>query len=160
MAENIVSTRLPLPQTIPYGEKFHARKIERLLYSKDLLLNSEWNNKKRDVNLHRHPAFVGSAEDVIHDCCGYCPKPVTPEEQKVWEEESKIYISGEVSFLKDDPGRQSIGSFNPITETDWTGRWSWNSCNWFGSDLLTTKYRNGLCRKHGPPVPSYCRPRS
>jgi hypothetical protein len=23
--------------------------------------------------------------------------------------------------MKDDPGRQEIGSFNPITETDWTG---------------------------------------
>lgn len=37
------------------------------------------------------------------------------------EEESKIYISGNISFIKDNPGRQEIGSFNPITETDWTG---------------------------------------
>jgi ankyrin repeat protein len=29
-------------------------------------------------------------------------------------------VSGEISFLKDDPGRQSIGSFNPITDQDWT----------------------------------------
>jgi hypothetical protein len=108
-------------QTIPYGEKFHARKIERLLYTKDLLLNAEWNNKDREVKLHRHPAFVGDAEYVVEDCCGSCPKPVTPEEIEVWEQESKTYISGPISFIKDDPGRQAIGSFNPITDTDWTG---------------------------------------
>ncbi|RJE25339.1 ankyrin repeat protein [Aspergillus sclerotialis] len=107
--------------TIPYGPKFHARKIEKLLYTKDLLLNAEWNRPKdRQVNLHRHPAFFGNLDDVIHDCCGYCPQPVTDEEKEVAEEENKIYISGDVTFIKDDPGRQEIGSFNPITETDWT----------------------------------------
>ncbi|KOC16985.1 ankyrin repeat protein [Aspergillus flavus AF70] len=107
--------------TIPYGPKFHAKRIERLVYTKDLLLNAEWNKPKdRDVNLHRHPAFFGNVEDVIHDCCGYCPEPVTPEEKEVAEKESKNYISGDISFIKDDPGRQEIGSFNPITETDWT----------------------------------------
>ncbi|KAF3482235.1 ankyrin repeat protein [Arthroderma uncinatum] len=106
--------------TIPYGEKFHARKIEKLLYTHDLLLNAEWNNQKRDVNLHRHPVFFGDVKDIIQDCCGSCPKPTTPEEEEIWEAESKIYISGEISFIKDDPGRQAIGSFNPITETDWT----------------------------------------
>ncbi|EFE42592.1 ankyrin repeat protein [Trichophyton verrucosum HKI 0517] len=106
--------------TIPYGEKFHARKIEKLLYTHDLLLNAEWNNQEREVALHRHPVFFGDVEDIIHDCCGSCPKPSTPEEEEVWEKESKVYISGEVTFIKDDPGRQAIGSFNPITETDWT----------------------------------------
>ncbi|KAL4985434.1 hypothetical protein BDW68DRAFT_179718 [Aspergillus falconensis] len=107
--------------TIPYGPKYHARKIEKLLYTKDLLLNAEWNKPKdREVNLHRHPAFFGSAEDVMSDCCGYCPKPTTPEEEEVAAEEGKIYISGDVSFLSDNPGRQEIGSFNPITDTDWT----------------------------------------
>ncbi|KAL2862382.1 ankyrin repeat protein [Aspergillus lucknowensis] len=107
--------------TIPYGPKFYARKIEKLLYTKDLLLNAEWNKPKdREVNLHRHPAFFGSVEDVINDCCGYCPKPSTPEEEEVAAEESKIYISGNISFLSDNPGRQEIGSFNPITDTDWT----------------------------------------
>lgn len=46
---------------------------------------------------------------------------MTDEERKVAEEESKIYISGNITFIKDNPGRQEIGSFNPITETDWTG---------------------------------------
>ncbi|GFF78963.1 hypothetical protein IFM61392_10056 [Aspergillus lentulus] len=107
--------------TIPYGERFHARKIEKLLYTKDLLLNAEWNKPKdREVNLHRHPAFFGNFEDVIEDCCGFCPVPITPEEKELAEEESKIYVSGRIKFLQDNPGRQEIGSFNPITEIDWT----------------------------------------
>ncbi|KAJ5946879.1 hypothetical protein N7454_003718 [Penicillium verhagenii] len=107
--------------TIPYGKRFNARSIEKLLYAKDLLLNAQWNQPKdRTVYLHRHPAFFGDAGDVIGDCCGCCPRPVTDEELKVAEEESKIYISGPVTFMKDDPGRQEIGSFNPITEVDWT----------------------------------------
>ena len=33
---------------------------------------------------------------------------------------SQLYIRGPITFLKDDPGRQEIGSFQPITEGDWT----------------------------------------
>lgn len=107
--------------TIPYGVKFHAKKIEKLCYTRDLLLNAEWNQPKdRDVYLHRHPAFFGRFEDVMNDCCGFCPKPETDEEKAVHEEESKVYVSGRISFLQDDPGRQQIGSFNPLTEDDWT----------------------------------------
>ncbi|KAF7715271.1 Uncharacterized protein PECH_002108 [Penicillium ucsense] len=105
--------------TIPYGRRFNARKIEKLLYTKDLLLNAEWN-QDRDVYLHRHPAFFGEVEDIIGDCCGACPPAVTEEELKIAEEESKKYVSGGISFIKDNPGRQEIGSFNPITDTDWT----------------------------------------
>ena len=44
--------------TVPYGPKYNAKKIEKLLYTKDLLLNVEWNVKKdRTVNLHQHPCF-------------------------------------------------------------------------------------------------------
>ncbi|USP80657.1 uncharacterized protein yc1106_07931 [Curvularia clavata] len=107
--------------TIPYGPKYHARKIEKLLYAKDLLLNAEWNRPKdRETNLHRHPAFFGNATDVIEDCCGYCPKPATPEDKEIAAEESKVYVSGPLSFIKDDPGRQAIGSFHPLTDDDWT----------------------------------------
>lgn len=107
--------------TIPYGPRYTPKKIERLLFSKDLLLNAEFNKPKdRVTDLHRHPAFFGRVEDVIHDCCGYCPKPVTDEDLAAYEEESKIFISGDVSFLKDDPGRQEIGSFHPLTDDDWT----------------------------------------
>ncbi|OAA73258.1 ankyrin repeat protein [Cordyceps fumosorosea ARSEF 2679] len=107
--------------TVPYGEKFHARRIEKLCYTRDLLLNAEWNQPKdRKVYLHRHPAFFGRVQDVIEDCCGSCPVPVTNEEKEVSEKEAEIYISGKVSFMIDDPGRQQIGSFNPLTEQDWT----------------------------------------
>jgi ankyrin repeat protein len=107
--------------TIPYGPKYHARKIDRLLYAKDLLLNAEWNRpKERETTLHRHPAFFGNAVDVIGDCCGYCPEPLTSEDQEIAAEESKTYVSGELSFIKDNPGRQAIGSFNPLTDDDWT----------------------------------------
>ncbi|KAK7745490.1 hypothetical protein SLS53_002988 [Cytospora paraplurivora] len=107
--------------TLPYGVKFHAKKIEKLCYTRDLLLNAEWNQPKdRNVYLHRHPAFFGSFDDVKGDCCGFCPTPVTDEEKEVYEEESKIYVSGNVTFMKDDPGRQQIGSFNPLTSDDWT----------------------------------------
>ncbi|KAF2265301.1 ankyrin, partial [Lojkania enalia] len=91
------------------------------LYTKDLLLNAEWNKPEdRKANLHRHPTFFGYAEDIIHDCCGFCPNPTTPEEHDLAEEDAKIYVSGEISFIKDDPGRQAIGSFNPITSDGWT----------------------------------------
>lgn len=107
--------------TVPYGQKFHAKRIEKLCYTRDLLLNAEWNQpKEREVYLHRHPAFFGRVEDVIEDCCGGCPIPQTDEEKAVAEKEGEIYISGKVSFMIDDPGRQQIGSFNPLTEQDWT----------------------------------------
>ncbi|MBE3043137.1 hypothetical protein IMZ48_11315, partial [Candidatus Bathyarchaeota archaeon] len=84
------------------------------------MLNSEWNQKKRPHYIHRHPAFFGSVEDVRGDCCGSCPKPVTPEEIELAEKEAEVYISGEMKLMVDDPGRQQIGSFNPVTEDDWT----------------------------------------
>ena len=46
--------------------------------------------------------------------------PKTDEEREIAEEESKIYLSGNLKFMKDDPGRQAIGSFNPLTGDDWT----------------------------------------
>jgi hypothetical protein len=107
--------------TVPYGPKYHARKIERLLYAKDLLLNAEWNRPKdRGTDLHRHPSFFGDVVHIIGDCCGHCPKPVTPEDQEISEVESKTYVSGNLEFIKDNPGRQSIGSFNPLNDDDWT----------------------------------------
>jgi hypothetical protein len=91
------------------------------LYAKDLLLNAEWNKPEdRKVHLHRHPCFFGTAEEILQDCCGYCPVPKSDEEIEVAEEESKVYISGPLKFIMDDPGRQEIGSFNPITDDEWT----------------------------------------
>ena len=82
---------------------------------------SEWNrNNNRIVNLHRHPCFVGDVDSIMHDCCGFCPEPKTDKEQETAQEEQKIYVSGDIAFMKDDPGRQAIGSFNPLTSDDWT----------------------------------------
>jgi ankyrin repeat protein len=106
--------------TIPYGPKYNPKRIEKLLFTKDLLLNAEWNRPKdRETHMHRHPAFFGRIEDVLGDCCGYCPQPKTDEDLAAAEEENKIYVSGKVEFLKDDPGRQAIGSFHPLTDDDW-----------------------------------------
>lgn len=107
--------------TVPYGPKYNAAKINRLLYAKDLLLNAEWNvQKNRDVYLHRHPCFFGTAEEVLQDCCGYCPEPKTDEEIQIAEEESKTMVSGPLKFIISNPGAQMIGSFNPITDDEWT----------------------------------------
>lgn len=153
--------------TIPYGEKFHAKKIEKLCYTRELckictqplfmvglattthwrhprselarntVLKADWNTpEERKVYLHQHPAFLGRVGNVIADCCVTCPKPMTPENVDVAKKEGEIYVSGEVSFRIDDPGRQvsdrmydpsliirltqpqQIGFFNPLTEND------------------------------------------
>ncbi|KAF8247996.1 hypothetical protein K440DRAFT_549813 [Wilcoxina mikolae CBS 423.85] len=109
---------------IPYGEGYNAKKIEKLFFKKDLLLNAEWNKMNRPphrtVNLHRHPVFFGNVADVVGDCCGFCPEPLNDEEREVAEEEGKIYVKGPITFLSDDPGRQEIGSFNPLGPEDYT----------------------------------------
>jgi ankyrin repeat protein len=106
---------------VPYGQGFNARKIEKICYKRDLLLNAEWNQSSdHKVYLHRHPAFFGTVKDVIEDCCGSCPEPQTPEEVELARAEAQHFISGRMPFLMDDPGRQQIGSFNPLTDKDWT----------------------------------------
>lgn len=45
---------------------------------------------------------------------------MTPEDEEIAEIENKVYVSGELTFIKDDPGRQAIGSFHPLTDDDWT----------------------------------------
>lgn len=42
------------------------------------------------------------------------------EEEEAAEQESKIYVNGTVSFMKDDCGRQAIGSFNPLSPDEYT----------------------------------------
>lgn len=97
-----------------------TRLVRRSIFQFCSHVLAEWNKPKdREVHLHRHPAFFGHAKDVFDDCCGYCPKPSTPEDEEVAETEAKIYVSGPISFLKDNAGRQTIGSFNPITDSEW-----------------------------------------
>ncbi|KAK6333268.1 hypothetical protein TWF718_011088 [Orbilia javanica] len=109
--------------SIPYGKPHNAKRSEKLIYQKDMLLNAEWNKraqKERPAYLHRHPAFIGSVKDIIDDCCGYCPEATTEEEKALQAEDDKFFVRGKISFIRDDPGRQEVGSFNPITEEDWT----------------------------------------
>lgn len=110
--------------SIPYGADYNAKRIEKLFFKKDLLLNAEWNPANnppnRTVALHRHPVFFGSLADVVVDCCGFCPLPLNKEDKKVFAEEEKTFVTGPITFLSDDPGRQEIGSFYPLGPEDYT----------------------------------------
>jgi hypothetical protein len=52
----------------------------------------------------------GRFEDVVNDCCGHCPVPKTEDEKAVAENEEKLFVSGRISFMRDDPGRQVCNS--------------------------------------------------
>ncbi|GBC03939.1 hypothetical protein RclHR1_05400001, partial [Rhizophagus clarus] len=107
---------------LPYGTKYNAAKTTKLVYTKDMVLNSNWNKNNKDRVLHRHICFFGTMKEIFDDCCGHCPEPSTPEEVAAQIEDDKIYIRGKMEFIKDDPGRQAIGSFNPLTDDDWTSQ--------------------------------------
>ncbi|KAI8810866.1 hypothetical protein BJ742DRAFT_161669 [Cladochytrium replicatum] len=102
---------------LPYGEEWNAESIRRQAYKKDKVLNNPFMMKKlRKTRHHQHPCFFGTMKEVFEDCCGQCP--ALPED---WDpEEDKLFVRGELKFIVDDPGRQEIGSFNPITDGDWT----------------------------------------
>ncbi|ESK95874.1 ankyrin repeat protein [Moniliophthora roreri MCA 2997] len=106
---------------IPYGPGWDARRIEKLVYSTDLGMNSPFNPKNKDRRLHRHPAFFGTGPECLDDCCEYCPDPIDEDEKKLQKEEDEQYVRGRISFIEEDPGRQSIsGSFNPIDVGEWS----------------------------------------
>ncbi|KAI0059307.1 ankyrin [Artomyces pyxidatus] len=106
---------------IPYGPGWDARRIEKLIFKTDLGMNSPFNPKNKGRKLHRHPAFFGTMEQCLDDCCGDCIEPANEEEFKLQDEEDKVYIRGHVEFIADDPGRQTLsGSFNPIDEGEWS----------------------------------------
>lgn len=54
-------------------------------------------------NPAREPCMFGTAEEVVMQ----------------GEGPGKGKLSGRVAFIKDDPGRQMIGSFRPLTADDW-----------------------------------------
>lgn len=87
-----------------------------------MVLNSKWYEKNKERVLHRHPCFFGTMEQIFNDCCGYCPVPSTSEEVATQIEEDKTFVRGKMEFIKDDPGRQTIGSFHPLTDDDWTAQ--------------------------------------
>ncbi|KDR74285.1 hypothetical protein GALMADRAFT_574798 [Galerina marginata CBS 339.88] len=106
---------------IPYGPGWEARRIEKLIYGTDLGMNSTFNPKNKGHRLHRHPAFFGTADECLEDCCENCPKAIAEAEKKLQAEEDLIYVRGRIQFIKENPGRQSIsGSFNPIDVGEWS----------------------------------------
>ncbi|TFY76764.1 hypothetical protein EWM64_g7248 [Hericium alpestre] len=106
---------------IPYGPGWTAGRIEKLIYKTDLGINTPYNPKNKDRILHRHPAFFGSVEQCLEDCCEYCPEPRNEEEHQLQDEEDKSYVRGRIGFVEEDPGRQTMsGSFNPIDEGEWS----------------------------------------
>src|SRR5437870_2107965 len=85
-----------------------------------MVLNSTWDNNNKKRVLHRHLCFFSTdMKQIFNDCCGYCPVPSTPEEIATQIEDDKVFIRGKIEFIKDDPGRQTIGSFHPLTDDDW-----------------------------------------
>ena len=84
------------------------------MHSKDLVLNADWYEKHKPY--HMHPCFLGKVSDVIKDCCGSCP----PLPATVPPEEVEHFVSGPLKWIVDNPGRQRIGSFHPITDGDYS----------------------------------------
>ncbi|EIW81880.1 ankyrin [Coniophora puteana RWD-64-598 SS2] len=106
---------------IPYGPRWNAQRIENLIYTADIKMNSIWNPKNKDRKLHRHPAFFGTAAECLEDCCEACPETGTDEERALLEKDDENYIRGRVTFIHENPGRQSItGSFRPIDDGEWS----------------------------------------
>ncbi|KAJ3047915.1 hypothetical protein HK097_011042 [Rhizophlyctis rosea] len=102
---------------LAWGPKWTAKRLTKLAHKKDFMLNNPYlMHKWRKTRHHQHPTFYGTMSDIFEDCCGQCP-PLPPDYDP---EEKNLYVSGALSFLSDNPGRQSIGSFNPITDEDWT----------------------------------------
>ncbi|KAK2459398.1 hypothetical protein APHAL10511_008585 [Amanita phalloides] len=108
---------------IPYGPSWDARRIDKLIYQTDLGMNSTFNPKNKGRRLHRHPAFFGTMEECIEDCCENCPQPIDDAERELQIKEDEVYIRGQVTFMQDNPGRQVItGSFNPIDVGEWSAQ--------------------------------------
>ncbi|KAJ3343037.1 hypothetical protein HDU93_000207 [Gonapodya sp. JEL0774] len=102
---------------MPYGEGWTASRIVRKAQQKDYVLNSPYTRKfLRSTTHHQHPCFWGSMTDILGDLCGQCPAFPSDRDAK----EDDLFVHGSLSFITHNPGRQQIGSFNPITEGDWT----------------------------------------
>jgi ankyrin repeat protein len=102
---------------LPWGPKWDSARIRKLMYTKDMILNSKWYDPKKKY--HTHPCFFGTIKEILKDCCGNCP-PVPAADQ----DSDSSYVSGELTWVTVNPGQQTvvkrIGSFHPITEGDWT----------------------------------------
>ena len=88
-----------MPGTAPHTSAFRCRKIRKLMYTKDVLLNMDL--QPGGVQRHRHPCFFGTMEEVMQDCCGQCPELEGAE-----PDDAKDFVSGELRFMTVNPGQQ------------------------------------------------------
>ncbi|GMH44672.1 hypothetical protein BSKO_12624 [Bryopsis sp. KO-2023] len=98
---------------LPWGRGYTAEKCARLMKAKDFWLNSQEKVNKRTYKVH--PCFFGTAETILKDCA--VDDPPIPE--KVEKKYLEGFVRGPLTFIEDDPGRQMIGSFHPISEADY-----------------------------------------
>ncbi|KAF8890473.1 hypothetical protein BD779DRAFT_1671404 [Infundibulicybe gibba] len=82
---------------IPYGAEWDADGINKLVHQMNLAINSTSHLKNKRRRLHRHPAFFGTAQKCLEDCCGYCPEPINDKEKKLQLEEDKVHIRGRIA---------------------------------------------------------------
>ncbi|KAI9220072.1 hypothetical protein BC828DRAFT_137828 [Blastocladiella britannica] len=101
---------------LPFGPAYNAARIVRVLNKKDRGMNNAWFMRKRGVKVHQHPCFFGFMSEVMEDACGACPRAKTQKDK----DDLDGYVHGPLKFITDDPGRQSIGSFHPITDEEWS----------------------------------------
>lgn len=106
---------------IPYGPGISVENTKEYVWRKFEKLNSEWARRKSDrgINLHRHPAFCGTLNEIFEGC-KTCPVPKTSKEIEISNREKEIYVSGPISFITQNPSQQGIGSFNQVSADGWT----------------------------------------
>jgi hypothetical protein len=83
---------------IPYGPGWDARRIDKLVYQTDLGMNSTFNPKNKGRRLHRHPAFFGTMQECLEDCCEHCPEPIDNDEKELMAGEEDQYIVGRIKY--------------------------------------------------------------
>lgn len=104
---------------LAWGPGESCEKTMRLMATKDFKLNGSWFAKDRAYRLH--PCFFGTMEEVLLDCSPDDPPfPARTEgEDAKLREHRDTYVRGKLTFISDDPGRQRIGSFHPLSESGW-----------------------------------------
>ncbi|KAG8894313.1 hypothetical protein FRC00_009125, partial [Tulasnella sp. 408] len=103
----------------------HARRRDRRLKG-DLKTAAEFGGLQMsdyDVMFHipYGPGIDAKKITKIVYQTDYCPLPETDEEKEMFGKEQEQFITGRVSFMQENPGRQSItGSFHPIDSGEWS----------------------------------------
>ncbi|KAI9900887.1 hypothetical protein N3K66_005149 [Trichothecium roseum] len=82
---------------VPYGQRYTARRVQKFIAQRS-----------------REPHVFGDLETVLEQGTA-----ATGSSRK---RDRTPRLQGRVRFLRDDPGRQMVGSFYPLTEDDWTAQ--------------------------------------